>query len=408
ENYIAHGFMYPFFHSSAELIDFPPTGYSASKAETLLSAYQDAGIPADRQINIIAVMREAYADFSQYGLEGLSPDCYTLYHQLEAESYTGDLVTNIFAGGTIDTERCFLTGNYKLKNYRADTNSYLWYLREQGYTVEGSHPYYQWFYNRQNVNGYLGFERYRFWEGDYEHLTDAVLPEDAVLYPEVYADFEANKATGKPYFSFVLNVQSHGPYATGDYYGSSPEYLSGNYSDECRNAMNNYLSSIMNSDIELMNFIDRLRTDPDPVVLITFGDHLPWMGNQGVFYNEMGINVDTSTEEGFFTHYSTRYLIWANDAAVELLGHEIRGTGPRISPCYLMGLLFRQLGWEGPAYMQALDSLMDVIPVASETDHFVIDGVLTDGIPPERQDLCDSFLFLQYYWRSKWLYQGCV
>ncbi|MDE7246146.1 MAG: hypothetical protein K2O18_19540, partial [Oscillospiraceae bacterium] len=27
ENYISHGFLYPFFHSAAELIDFTPTGY---------------------------------------------------------------------------------------------------------------------------------------------------------------------------------------------------------------------------------------------------------------------------------------------------------------------------------------------------------------------------------------------
>ena len=106
---------------------------------------------------------------------------YDLYHQLEAESYTGDLLTNIFAGGTVDSERCFLTGNYQLKNFRAPANSHLWYLRDQGYTVEGSHPYYQWFYNRQNINQYLGFERFRYLEGDYENLTTAYLPEDGVL-----------------------------------------------------------------------------------------------------------------------------------------------------------------------------------------------------------------------------------
>ena len=85
-----------------------------------------------------------------------------------------------------------------MKNFRSATNSYLWYLRDQGYTVEGSHPYYQWFYNRQNINSYLGFERYRFYEGDYEKLTSAALPEDSVLYQEVYQDFVANKATASP------------------------------------------------------------------------------------------------------------------------------------------------------------------------------------------------------------------
>lgn len=400
QNYIAHGFVYPFLHSITGFAGLPPEGYQAAKAEEILSAYQDADIPPDRRINIIAVMREAYVDFSRYGVEGLDPASFELYHQLEAESYTGDLVTNIFGGGTVDTERCFLTGNYDLKNFRCNANSYLWYLREQGYTVEGSHPYYQWFYNRQNVNGYLGFERYRFLEGDYERLTGAALPEDAVLYPEVYADFEANKSSGKPYFSFVVNVQSHGPYSTDS---CDAAFLTG-YGSACRNAMNHYLSSIHDSDVQLMKFIDKLRADPAPVVLVTFGDHLPWMGDNAEFYDEMGIDIDPGTDSGFIRHYSTRYLIWANAAAEEILGHKVAGSGPRISPCYLMGLLFRQLGWKGPAYMQALDGLMEVFPVVTTTGRYVVDGVLTGAVPEERLGLFRDFRFLQKYWRDEWLY----
>ena len=41
------------------------------------------------------------------------------------------------------------------------------------------------------------------------------------------------KATGKPYFSFNLTVQSHGPYYTDAYYGQY-EYLTGDYSDDVR------------------------------------------------------------------------------------------------------------------------------------------------------------------------------
>ena len=71
QNYIAHGFVYPFFHSITGLIETPPSGYDPAKAAALLSSYEDADIPAGRQINIIAVMREAYVDFSRYGVEGL-------------------------------------------------------------------------------------------------------------------------------------------------------------------------------------------------------------------------------------------------------------------------------------------------------------------------------------------------
>ena len=293
----------------------------------------------------------------------------------------------------MDSERCFLTGDYQVKNFRSATNSYLWYLRDQGYTVEGSHPYYQWFYNRQNINSYLGFERYRFYEGDYEKLTSAALPEDSVLYQEVYQDFVANKATGKPYFSFNLTVQSHGPYYTDAYYGQY-EYLTGDYSDECKNAMNNYMNAIMQGDAALMELVDQLRADEDPVVLVVFSDHMPWMGDSNVFYEELGLDIDPGTEAGFRNHYSTEYLIWTNDAAKAVLGEDFTGEGPTISPCYLMNLVFDLCSWDGPAFMQAMDEMMEVFPVVTTHNCYVVDGVFTDAIPQERQDLFRDFLYL--------------
>lgn len=403
QNYISHGFFYPFIHSITEFVKTPPEGYTQNEAEELLGAYADADIPEDRKVNIISLMREAYVDFSQYGIEGLNTDGYERYHQLEAESYHGDLVTNIFAGGTVDTERCFLTGEYQVENYRSNTNSYVWYLRQQGYTVEGSHPYYQWFYNRQNINGYLGFERYRFLEGDYENFTSAYLPEDSILLPEVYNDFAANKDTGKPYFSFNVNVQSHGPYSTTEYNGMV-DYLTGDYTDGCKNAMNNYMAAIMNSDVELMKLVDQLRAEEEPVVLILFSDHLPWMGDGNIYYDEMGMDISGDTEESFLRHYTTEYLIWANDAAKEVLGCDFVGEGPTVSPFYLMNVAFDLMGWEGPAFMQAMEDLREVFPVVTTHGCYVVDGTFSNAIPAERQDLFDQFLFLQYYWTNEFIF----
>ena len=360
QEYIAHGFFYPFIHSVKDSLDFPPSGYSEGKTRELLSGYEDADIPEDRKINIIALMREAYVDFSRYDIPGLDTSGYELYHQLEAESLTGNLVTNIFAGGTVDTERCFLTGSYKVRNFRSNQNSYLWYL------------------------------------------TDDTLPEDALLLPEIYSDFQKNKATGKPYFSFSVNVQSHGPYAVWD--TGSPERMDMSYSLACRNAMNFYLNTIFETDEELAKLMDRLRSDPDPVVLVTFGDHMPWMGDSNAFYDEMGMNIDPGEEEGFYNHYATRYLIWANDAAREIIGRDLRGDGPDISPCYLMNLVFQQLGWEGPAFMQAMEPMMETFPVVSTKGRYQVDGELVESIPEDRKDLFRQFLYMQYYWSREFIY----
>ena len=398
--YTSKGFIYPFLHSVNDVWEASIPGYSETGAKNLLNSYTDADIPDDRKINIIMIMREAYADFSRYDILGLDNSVYDDYHALESESYTGDLLTNVFAGGTVMTERGVLTGNYRLRNFRSNVNSYVWYLREQGFTAEGGHPYYSWFYDRRAINLFLGFENYRFYENDYENLSDFYYPEDFVLLPEIYNDFQKKKE--KPYFSFSVTMQSHGPYPTD--YVSQKEYLSADYSEECRGAMNFYLSITESMDKALYELADRLRGDSEPVVLVTFGDHLPWMGDGNAFYDEMGVDIDAGTEEGYLRHYSTRYLIWANDAAKDILGHDVRGEGPTISPCFLINVLFRQLGWEGPAFLQAMDDIMEVFPVVTTNGYYVVDGNLTSAMPEERKQLYQEFLYLQYYWRNQFLF----
>ena len=171
-----------------------------------------------------------------------------------------------------------------------------------------------------------------------------------------------------------------------------------------RNAMNFYLNTIFETDEELAKLMDRLRSDPDPVVLVTFGDHMPWMGDSNAFYDEMGMNIDPGEEEGFYNHYATRYLIWANDAAREIIGRDLRGDGPDISPCYLMNLVFQQLGWEGPAFMQAMEPMMETFPVVSTKGRYQVDGELVESIPEDRKDLFRQFLYMQYYWSREFIY----
>ena len=362
-------------------------------------------IPDEKKVHLITIMREAYVDFSKYDIQGLDVSGYDTYHELQAESYTGTLLTNIFAGGTIDSERSFLTGLGDHHSFRTYTNSYIWYLRSQGYTTEGSHPYYSWFYNRDEINPYMGYENYRFLEGDYEKLSGAFYVRDSVFYSEIYNDFVKNKDSGKPYFSFSLNMQSHGPYYT-DASISNKEYLVGNYTQECRNAMDNYMFEIMDGDTQLLKLVEQLRADEEPVVLVVFTDHLPWMGDGNVFYEEMGIDVDITERESFRTRFETDYLIWANDAAKKQLGNNFLGKGPTISPHYLMNLVFEQCGWEGPAYMQAMDELMQSLPVITTNEFLLVDDQLcTAGeLSAEQSEQLRNFHYLQYYWRNEFLY----
>ena len=141
------------------------------------------------------------------------------------------------------------------------------------------------------------------------------------------------------------------------------------------------------------------------MMLVFYGDHNPWLGDGNAVYDALGMNLDVSTEEGFYNYYSTRYLIWANDAAKEALGSGFVGEGPAISPNYLMTLLFDLCGWEGPAYLQATREVMARVPVINTpTGLYVENGVLTDTLSREGQTLVDQYRKLQYYYRRTFLY----
>lgn len=405
--YISKGFVYPFLHSvSADTIK-APKGYSAKDAEQLLASYTPEDIPEEERVDIITIQLEAFADFSRFeGVEGIDWDrAYGVYHELEAESLTGNLLTNIFAGGTVNTERAVLTGYADQWNYRTGTNSYAWYFDSLGYNVEGSHPSYEWFYNRRNVNAYLGMETYYFQENYYGDRTPGGgIATDEILMPEIFRLYEENRdGEGRPYFSFNVTYQGHGPYDTEEVWRGK-HYTDGRYSTATTNIVDNYLGSVSDTVDQLKWLMDRLREEDRPVVLVVFGDHKPWFGDGNSAYQELGVSLDTSTEEGFYNYYATRYLIWANDAAKEVLDNDFMGEGPDVSSCFLMNLLFDQCGWKGDVWAQATADIWRTLPVLTTVGGYVENGVLTENLSEAGQEKLHTYQCLEYFWGTHFQY----
>ena len=399
QQHISRGNMYPFLYSINEAFPSPDEGYDEDETAALLAQYTDADIPEDERVNIVGIMLEAFADFSDIDGIEFAQDVYGVYHSLEAESYTGNLVTNIFAGGTVNTERAFLTGLAEQNNWRQAVNSYVWYLRSQGYEAWGDHPCYEWFYNRQNVNAYLGFESYRFVENYYDQFNDGVSMDD-VFFPELTAEILERLGSDSPQFSFSVSYQGHGPYSGEECeWGETDDYIvNRGLDEESRNILANYLGSVIDTQERLARLVDELRECDEPVVLIVFGDHKPWLGNGNSVYEALGVNLDTGTEEGFYNYWSTRYLIWANDAAREALGFGFSGEGPDLSPCFLMGHLFDLLGWDGDAYNQATAPIRAALPVIHDSGAVVTaDGALELAPGEAERELAREFRYLEYY-----------
>ena len=407
--YISKGFVYPFLYSTTTAGLAAPEGYDKEETAALLEAYTDADIPDAQKVDLIVLQLEAFSDLSRItNVEGIDWEkAYGIYHGIEAESLSGDLITNVFAAGTVDTERAVLTGFAHYRESRANINSHVWYLRDQGYTVEGSHPSSGWFYNRKNINRHMGISTNYFLENWYERFypNGAVAAMDDVLFPELYALYRTHRdQSDAPYFSFNVTYQGHGPYSTQRLFNTQ-EFTDGRYSEAAVNIVDNYLTSLADTAVQLRAMLDQFSTEERPVVILGYGDHKPWLGDGNSVYYELGINIDVSSEEGFRNYYGTRYFIWANDAAQKLLNMELSGEGPDVSSCFLMNLLFDRLGWTGDAWMQATTEIWRTLPVVTSIGRYEqTDGVLTVQPDAAGQAALDTYWDLEYYYRTHFRY----
>ncbi len=401
EMFLSRGCTYPFLYSCRNLSPSPPDAYSPEDAEELLNSLPDSDIPEDRKVSILGVMLEAFSDFTDFPALAEDPlvqEVYAPWHELERQSVSGDLLTNIFGGGTVDTEWGFVSGYSTHEDFRKNTDSYVWYLRDQGYQTFGSHPGYEWFYNRKNVNRYLGFQEYWFSENHYASLVDPVLAQfhsDQILAQELLHQMQTRIRSG-PCFSFSVSYQNHGPYtAEGSEYHHVSDTL--NLTDSSRSILNTYLNGVAETGQAMKDLADGLEQMSEPGVLVLFGDHKPWGGNGNSVYRELNVNFDTATAEGMRQYYSTPYLIWANSAARKCLGTEFTGRGLDLSPCFLLPQVFHLCGWEGPGFMKLAWEVCQVTPMVHTQGLYWVDGGPTDSLPPEDMDLVNLFTWVEYY-----------
>ena len=410
DQYIARGFVFPLLYSITNSTDEPPVEYKAPVAKDVISKYSSEDIPEDKRVTLIGIMLEAYGDFRRFDSIEFTTDPYEQIDDFLENSYTGVLVDDIFAAGTVTTERQFLTGLSDLPSFRKYTNSYVWYLREQGYVVDGGHPSHSWFYERKNANVFLGFQNYNFDDDYYFDKYGYHIADNYCLFDDVYDNFFDHVENGEKAFSFYITYEGHGPYDDTIRYFEN-DFPKGfikdkGYSKESLNIANNYFYIVYNTNKWLNRLASRLNESPEPVALVLFGDHMPWMGNNNSVYEELGINLDLSTEEGFFNYYETPYIIWANDAAREICGDGFRGDGGKIGPYFLMNRVFSLIGWKGDEYMQYMTAAEKPFTALHGSGYTICGGKLTKELSDAENELLKQIKFVQYYRKNKFIYDS--
>ena len=396
--YQIRGLIYPFIYTLEDGFYVEPDGYNEEEVTKIIESYQYENIPEDKKVNIIAIMLEAYNDFSVFNAIDFNEDIYGKFHEIQKNSISGNLVTTIFGGGTIVTERNFLTGYYDMPNFRKKTNSYVWYFKEQGYVTEAMHPIYGAFYNRNTVNINLGFDNYYNYENKFSKVSSSFL-EDYDFFDYIIEGYENAKEIGKPYFNFSVTYQNHGPYYSGEYEGKEYFFENLGYDTEAYNIINEYFTGIKKTNIALEKLVDYFDNEEEPVIIILFGDHNPFLGDNALAYNELGINLDLSTIDGFLNYYETPYIIHANNSAKEVFNKSFVGTGDTISPMFLMNELFDYCELSGNEYLQYMENMRGTIDVISDYYYKVDNNFINkNNVSKEIKDKIEEYKFVNYYY----------
>lgn len=389
------GLIYPFIYTLEDGMFKPPDGYDEESVKDILSEYEYQDIPQDKKVNIIAIMLEAYNDFSKFDKIDFKEDIYKDLHDIQNNSISGNLVTNIFGGGTVTTERNFLTGYTNFNNFRKKTNSYVWYFKEQGYRTEAMHPIYGAFYNRASININLGFDVYYNYDNKFSKIQSNFLSDD-LFFNYIIEGYENSKKDGVPYFNFSVTYQNHCPYSYNEYEGKEYYFDNVGYEISLYNMVNQYFSGIKKTNKALKGLIDYFDNEDEPVVIVFFGDHNPSLGDNAAAYHELGINLSFDTVEGFLNYYETPYVIHANDAAKEMFNNSFEGDADTISPVFLMNELFDNMKLNGNEYLQYMDDLKEKVDVINPY-YYKEDGEFIEVADNKYKNLIKKYGWVNYY-----------
>lgn len=412
------GFPYAFCHHFTTYLVDRPEGFRRAEAEGWETGDRTG---LGKAVSVVMVMNEAFSDLTDapafaWGEEG---DPLANFHALRQDPHalSGQVAVPGFAGGTANTEFDVLTGmqtnalsastTSAMRVVNRNLDSLFRVFGNDGYATSFYHPGDNWFYNRENVYRWLGAEETLF-AGDMENpeykgrwVTDAYA---AGLIEALFEEAEG------PVFHFTTTIQNHMSYTADKYgpdYAFPPVETSAALSEEVETLLRVYVEGLRDADAMLGRLWRFFDGREEPVVLVFWGDHLPYLGDRQLGYRQLGIDVFPGPEgQENLTAYKTPYVLWANDAAAEVLDWENAAAAlelpETVSACFLGAAVLELTGrGEESPWFSFLNQLRRELPVVQKSTYQLADGSLTGELSARQRELvrkwrCWSYYKLQY------------
>lgn len=386
------GFPYCFCHQFTTYPVDRPDGFDRAEA----ASWETGGEAGQgKPVNVVMVMNEAFSDITDAPAFAFdeSSDPLPNLHALrqDAHAISGHVVVPGFAGGTANTEFDVLTGIQTNALSAATTSAFRVVNRDldslfrvfagDGCRTSFFHPGDDWFYNRENVYRWMGAEETVFADQMEDLAYKGRWVTDNYMAGLIEQEFEAAVSAGETLFHYTTTIQNHMSY-TADKYGEGYDFppvpLNAEVSDQVRTMLEVYVEGVRDADAMLGRLRNYFAAQNEPVVLVFFGDHLPYLGDNQLGYAELGMTQEANWDA--LTSYETPYIIWANDAAVKILNWEAAvkaldlPDGGTLSAAFLGATVLELTGRGGESpWFSFLNQLRREAPVVQK-DTYLLSG----------------------------------
>ena len=358
-NYYNTGFIGGFLYNLKIDPMEKPKGYSEEKIKEITSHYQKLAdeknkTASEEQPNIIYVMSESFSDPSRLNGVEITGDPLADYYAVADQTYSGQILSQNYGGGTANIEFEALTGfSMGLFNAQLTTPytmlvpkmnqlpSIVSTLKDQNYHTTAIHPYNTSMYKRKDVYEVLGFDE--FISENTMTYTDTIEDNpyisDASAYQEV---MDLLKEDDTPQFIHLVTMQTHMPY-DGKY--QQLEYTAKTEDNSGISSLENYLQDISYSSQSLKAFTEELKKLSRRTLVVFWGDHLP-----GIYSD----TIQNSNEK--HTLHETQFLMFDSQGELE------KTEAPVTSPFYFAADLMNQTNQQTTGFYQLLLALQNELP----------------------------------------------
>ena len=287
DNYHVNGFVAGFLYNLPSDPMEKPAYYSAGKIDELQAKYQviadeiNAGRDkTEPDVNIIFVMNESFSDPLELDGLNLGMDPIPFVRALADNSYSGEMLSTGYGGGTANIEFEALS-TFSMEPFEANiTTPYTQFLssieqfpsvvsrlKDAGYATTAIHPFNTTMYKRKENYKVLGFDSF-IYDATMSSVTERIDTNPYISDKSAYEEVLQKMAeTPETDFIHLVTMQNHAPYV--NKYTAVPSYEESGIKDE---EVRNYLQDLIYSDEAFELLMTQLADFEEPTVVVFWGD----------------------------------------------------------------------------------------------------------------------------------------